>query len=99
MAVDSASSKAINIVKMWHMLGFETTQFYPPDKQPFLSVKTQVEYDCEQRRMRFLYSTLHSRNMGEGELVRSINFDKSTEWQIPTDGLGKALVETACRKR
>ena len=84
---------------MWHMLDFETTQFNSSDKQPFLSSKTQVEYDCEQPRIRFLSSSLYTLNMGVGELVRSINFDKDAEWQIASDGLSKALWNIACGKK
>ena len=59
--------KSGNKVKMWSLIDFNSVQEDAGDK--FLSSKSQNEYDCKEERIRTLYFSWHSENMGDGDVV------------------------------
>ena len=64
----------------------------------FLSVKAQHEYDCAGARVRMLFSSVHSENMGKGAII-------STDYKIDNWGviqplsIAASLWGVACGKR
>ena len=54
-------------VKMWHLLDYKTIQKF--EKNGFLSMKAQYEYDCQEQQTRGLATTVYSDNMGNGQVI------------------------------
>ena len=81
---------------MWDLMDFRTPRKDPHGK-PFLSQMNQREYDCKERKVRELYFSVHSENMGNGV----IDFSKreTREWAPIVSGkAGEAMLEVACSK-
>ena len=58
----------------------------------------QYEYDCKEDRMRRLYATMHSANMGRGDVVDSHPIHEA--WQsVPLGSLNEQLWKFACGKK
>ena len=85
--------KSGNKVKMWDLADYKT-----PEKtggKETMSTRSQMEYNCEEEKARMLYVTLHTKNMGRGEIVLTIN--KTAEWKPVTPGsMGESLLKYAC---
>ena len=88
--------KTGNMVKMWHLLDYTKARGIEAHK-PHLSVKMQDEYDCKQERTRTIALSLHSGNMGEGEVLGTST--DPGKWQpVSPDTLVETLWEFACGK-
>jgi len=85
--------KSDNKVKMWDLNDYKM-----PEKiggKETMSTRSQREYNCEEEKSRMLYGTFHSKNMGRGEIVLTIN--KTTEWEpVIPDSTGESLLKYAC---
>ena len=89
-------SQAGNMVKMWDLFDFKAAKVV--DGKPFMSAKSQFEYDCMEQRMRSLHTSGYSGNMGAGEVVFSNS--NPLEWRpIRPGAIGAKLMELACGKR
>jgi len=69
--VDPTIRRSGNMVKMWVMFDFKTTQEQAGRR--YLSQKEESEYDCKDARYRTIYFSWHSGNMGSGNTVYSDN--------------------------
>lgn len=85
--------KADNKVKMWSLVDLKTAE-HEGQKQ-YMSIKSQIEYDCKARQMRGLFTSIHSENMGKGILV---GYDTNTyNWMpVPAGSTGEVLWKIAC---
>lgn len=72
----ATTSEEFNKVKMWNMVDCKRTRKGNPN---FLSVKSQVEYDCKEEKTRTLAYVEYSENMGAGKEVHS--HSKPFDWQ------------------
>jgi hypothetical protein len=91
--------KADRTVKMWHMLDFKTEQVSPLGAQ-FLSAKVMHEFDCKDNRLRLLFYTVLSANMGTGKVVYSYDGTPPSDWtSFPPETLAETLWTAACRKQ
>jgi hypothetical protein len=90
-------SRSGDVVKMWELWDFKTTQTEP--KPPHMSVKSQREFDCAKKRGRLLALTAFSGNMGTGKVVYS-SPDVKAQW-IPTElgSVAQILGKVACGKQ
>ena len=89
--------KADNKVKMWHLLDYAKARGVEGIK-PYMSVKMQDEYDCEQARTRTLSISIHSGNMGEGAVLGTTT--EPGQWRpVMPDTLVETLREFACWKQ
>jgi surface-adhesin protein E len=84
------------VVKLWALFDYTTIQTIVGG--PWLSSKTQREYDCVEKRVRLLGFTTFSGNMGSGEAVYS-NPDESKWEPVVPDSLDRNLWEVACSKQ
>lgn len=85
-----------NMVKMWTLADFKVAKVSAVGK-PFLSSKSQVEFDCRKKRRRTLYFSWHSGNMGEGEII--ISNSNRDKWAPVLRGtVREALWKFACGK-
>jgi hypothetical protein len=88
--------KSGNAVRMWHLVDHTKARAIAGIK-PYLSIKMLDEYDCAQERTRTLSLSLHSGNMGEGELLGTVN--TPGDWRpVPPDTLVETLSAFACGK-
>lgn len=68
-----------------------------PDEQGALSVRSQVEFDCRNHLMRFMWTTLHT-EADEGGKVISTGAVPRPSWEPAAPGsLADAQVDFACR--
>lgn len=86
--------KAGNTVTMWHLLDYSKARGIAGIK-PYLSMKAQAEYDCSHERTRTLALSLHSGNMGEGEMLGG-STDPGNWRPVPPDTLVETLRAFAC---
>ena len=91
--------RAGDMVKMWDLLDLKTAQQGSGNlRNSYLSSKTQHEYDCKEKRVRQLYFSWHSGNMGNGELVFSNS--EPVPWNPVSPGsILEYLWKIACGKR
>jgi Surface-adhesin protein E len=83
-----------NIAKMWSLVDCKTiTSFI--GGSPFMSIKSQEEFDCKEKKLRTLVYTLHSGRMGEGEVVFSNSNPSKWASALPENGMGDFL-KIAC---
>jgi hypothetical protein len=65
-----------NLVKMWSMSDYKSPQ-HAHQKESFRSIKTQAEFDCNERKRRIVSITLYSGKKSDGDVVYSnAYFDK-----------------------
>ena len=64
--------KSGNNVKMWIIYDYKTAQADPfGGTKPYMSTKIQHEYDCKGEQIRVLAASLHTGNMGKGDMIYS----------------------------
>jgi hypothetical protein len=87
--------RADNKAKIWEMKDYNTAQMN--DGEPYMSQKTQNEYDCKEDRSRILALSLHSGNMGDGKVIWSD--PEPDKWHPVAPGrVGEASRKFACGK-
>lgn len=59
-----------NLAKMWAMSDYKSTQYHSLHK-PYLSTKSQAEYDCNERTRRLVSTTHYSGKKSNGDVVYS----------------------------
>jgi hypothetical protein len=89
--------KAGNIAKMWHLLDFKSVQSRPYGL-PYLSQRTQQEYDCAAMRERTIEYVHYSENMGKGDVTHADS--GPGDWKAVSPGTASAArLGLACGKR
>jgi len=92
----STIRRAGSTVKLWEMKDYNTAQMN--DGEPYMSQKTQNEYDCKERRSRILALSLHAENMGGGKVI--LSDPDSDKWSPVAPGrAGGAPWKFACGKK
>ena len=81
-------------VKMWNLIDYKTVRA----GNPYMSIRGQSEFDCRRERMRSLFLSFYSRNMGRGHVVDSD--DDPARWRRVAPGsIDDSLWQIACGKR
>ncbi len=95
---DSATIRqAEGMTRMWDLADFKAVQARPYGT-PYLSQKTQQEYDCNERRARIVELLRYSDNMGKGEIASSES--EPGKWEpVATGTVSEALFGMACGTR
>jgi len=84
-----------NLVKMWHLVDYQTAQLTKSGM--VLSIKVQTEYDCAGERLRMRALTGFLGRMGKGETV--FHTADTGQWQpVEPESFGQALWEVACKQ-
>jgi hypothetical protein len=92
-------NKEDNIVRMWNVYNYYTAQ-HGPGGRMYSSIEQQEEFDCGEKKMRTLYFSYRSGNMGEGEPVYSKSYSNDIRWDpIEPDSKGEHLLKYACGKK
>lgn len=93
---DEQSKKYGANITVWVLRNHLTARF---GKQgAYLSSKDQLEIDCQQRRIRLLYSSDHPKAMGEGQFIDSNHGPMSWNAVDPRSTLNR-VVSFACARR
>ena len=93
-----------NLVTLWLLMDFKWMQGnvgmgrFGLDPSRFLSTKTQMQFDCAEKRLRLLAFTEFSRNMGTG-IPADGYVDKGNWVRVEPDSISQALWEVACGKK
>jgi len=97
--VDRATiRKTGDMATMWELFDYKTAKRASDSEEPYLSLKIDNEYDCNRKRTRVLYYTMHSGKRGEGKMV-FLGFAPIIEWElIPTGSTSEFIWEIACNK-
>lgn len=86
---DPASTRKVGgWVKIWSLFDLKTA--LDSQGKSYMSIKHQNEYDCNEEQSRKLYSSFHSGNMGEGEVVYRSSDPGKLE-PVPPGSVGAAL--------
>jgi hypothetical protein len=86
--------KTDNGITMQWLIDFKTSA--TGDAEPHMSMKTLSELDCNEKRLRTLYSSWHSEQMAEGKVVSS-NSDIDIWVPSGTSPANRMLWDFACR--
>jgi hypothetical protein len=86
-----------NLVTMWQLIDFRWMQGNPRGPTRFLSTKTHKQFDCAEKRVRFLAFTDFSRSMGTG-IAANGYVDKDNWLPVQPESISQALWEVACGK-
>ena len=85
-----------NLVMLWQLMDFKWMQ---GNRSPsrFLSTKTQMQFDCAEKRLRLLAYSEFLRHMGTGR--RNDGYVDTGNWvPVKPDSMNQALWEVACGK-
>jgi hypothetical protein len=85
-----------DVVTLWALFDFKTIQSIVGG--PWLSSKTQRQFDCIEERVRLLGFMTFTGNMGSGEPVYS-NSEESKWEPVAPDSIDRKLWEVACSKK
>jgi hypothetical protein len=85
-----------DMVKMWSLVDYKTPQGSAP--KPYMSMRSQDEYDCKDERARGLSLTRHAGNMARGKTVFTDSHREKWE-PVPPNSVGEGLWKFACGKR
>jgi hypothetical protein len=86
-----------NTARMWDVMDLKYPQ-PSPRGNPYSSSLAHTEFDCANDRMRTLHFSLHSGQMGEGDVVEA--FADPNKWLPVAPGtLLKILAEFACGEK
>lgn len=90
--------KSGDVVKMWVLLDYTTTQKDDSGK-PYLSAKVLHDYDCKDERARTVYYSLHAGQMAAGARLYS-EVRRDSAWQPSSRAvIGDTLWRFACDKK
>tara|TARA_B100000686_G_C16770074_1_gene964487 strand:+ start:2075 stop:2437 length:363 start_codon:yes stop_codon:yes gene_type:complete len=83
-------------VKMWILGDFITARKLKNGIMN-LSIIDQTEFNCKENKSRSIYQTLHTDNMGKGEIIHT--FDEPGEWTYIVPGsAGETHFKFVCKK-
>lgn len=85
-----------DVVKMWSLIDYDHSKMIT-DK-PYLSVRSQDEYDCKGKQYRSLRYSFFAGNLGGGAVV--VKSAKPADWYpVEPDSIVKILFNAACKKK
>jgi hypothetical protein len=91
--------KAGNKLKAWFLTDNKMSGYKTLDDIPYMSTKSQHEFDCIKEQTRVLYHAYHSKNMAEGEIVK-IGTEPNRTWgPVSPDGVERFWWKFACGKK
>jgi hypothetical protein len=83
-------------VELWFIFDYKRPRRLASDVY-YLSMKRHYQYDCANEFSRLLATTFFLSNMGRGHVLDEIA--KEDHWRpVPSDGAGRALMKSACKK-
>ena len=88
-------SREGNLVTMWQLIDFKWGQGNGRGAHRFLSTETHKQFDCAEKRIRFLAFTEFSRRMGTG-IAANGYVDKDNWLPIEPESINQALWEMVC---
>jgi Surface-adhesin protein E len=91
--------KSGSSVTMWDMFNSGSPQNLA-GYSPYLSKVSQVQYDCEEKKMRTRFTNIYSEKDGKGARILAKDTSTLLDWQPVVAGTAhEALFEYACGKK
>jgi hypothetical protein len=90
-------SRSGGVVKFWELWDFKSTRTEP--KPPHLSVKSQREFDCTNKRGQLLAVTAFSGNMGSGKVVYSYSEFNDQGISVEPGSVAESVWKVVCGKK
>jgi hypothetical protein len=88
-------SREGNLVTMWQLIDFKWGQGNGRGAHRFLSTETHKQFDCAEKRIRFLAFTEFSRRMGTG--IAADGYVDTGNWlAVEPESINQALWEMVC---
>jgi hypothetical protein len=84
-----------NFAQIWVLADFKDLQ-QSPSSAPFLSVKSQQEFDCVEERSRIVAMIRYSSNMGLGKVVWNSDQPDMDWTTMATGSINRLLFTLAC---
>lgn len=85
-----------DLATVWQMVDYTTAQWLGPTV--IMSIRNEVEVECNGRRMRTIAASAYTEQMGRGRMVVSEKAP-APEWAaVPPGGSAEALWKIACGK-
>jgi hypothetical protein len=91
---DLATFRIGNMVRMWVLFDYKTARHRSADR-PFLSSRSQLEFDCASKRYRLLTLFSYSEHMGRGNTVYA-DLDPGNEISSVPESQVKQLWKAGC---
>ncbi len=93
--VDSSSIRAKgNTMTAWTLIDAKTPDRIDQD-EPHLSTKVQEEYNCPEEQFRVLAVSTHSKNMGQGRVIK-FNINPTPWVAVPPDSFAALKFKLLC---
>lgn len=89
--------KTDNIAKMWLLADRKTAELTTAGS--IKSSKSRLVIDCKKEQFQIQATSMYSKNMGEGEVIGSIDINDSNEWRPTSSGPLRTMWKTACGER
>ena len=86
-----------DLVTMWQLINFKSMQGSARGPTRFMSTETQKQFDCAEKRVRFLAFMEFSRRMGTG-IPADGYVDRGNWMPVEPDSINQALWEVGCGK-
>jgi len=87
--------KIDNKVRLWVMESFDEPQ--PPEKYAYHSLKSLVQADCSNRKIRFMAYSIYKSNNAIGKAIYTKG--KSSEWfEAKINTVNRAYFDIACKE-
>lgn len=102
-ADSSSIRKEGNIAKVSFLADYKEPQVKSthPHLKPYLSIQSQTEFDCKERKSRVLLVAAYPENMGRGDGMNmsgggAPEIDTAKWWPVPPNGHIVSMLEFAC---
>ena len=89
-------TQKMNISILPLLLNFKHQQFLP--EGTFFSEKQNWEFNCEKREMRHINSEIYNKRMGQGKLIKKIDYSSKDWTEIITGTVNESKWIVACNK-
>jgi len=91
-------SKNGTYARAWFLVNYYSTQMDAPNNQPYDSAKMYEEFDCSNKRVRFLSIAYFSKKNAAGFVTSSFTYNPPTDWSFIGPGeILAGLAKYACR--
>ena len=94
----ATTRSAENTVRMWVLFDHKSVKLNRG--KPYMSTRAEEEFDCEGKRWRMVFYSLHYENMGNGDAVYASPRPVQWEWEpVRPESTVEAFWKLACGKK
>lgn len=90
----SSREESSGLVKIWALYDFNSLQVF--EGKTYSSTKNQYQIDCKQKRMRAIFSSIHTGRMGSGTTVHYDSFPNVRWSPVPPESANELIYRGGC---